>query len=174
MNIASFEGFLIWEVETPMFIVTARIPKKRLMAGGMVLACCAVVLVTALLLSAGGVAAVSAEVSGLRKNDDRVAYLNSLGWTVAVEPAKTEELLIPETFDGGYADYLALQQEQGFDLTQYCGRRVKRYTYTVTNYPDRKDVVAVLLIYKNRIVGGQIQSADGTILHGLAVPNEKA
>ena len=126
------------------------------------------------LLSAGGVAAVSAEVSGLRKNDDRVAYLNSLGWTVAVEPAKTEELLIPETFDGGYADYLALQQEQGFDLTQYCGRRVKRYTYTVTNYPDRKDVSAVLLIYKNRIVGGQIQSADGTILHGLAVPNEKA
>lgn len=153
-----------------MFIVTARIPKKRLMAGGMVLACCAVVLVTALLLSTGGVAAVSAEVSGLRKNDDRVAYLNSLGWTVAVEPVKTEELLIPETFDGGYADYLALQQEQGFDLTQYSGRRVKRYTYTVTNYPGREDVVAALLIYKNRIVGGQIQSTDGTILHGLSIP----
>ena len=155
-----------------MFIITARIPKKRLMAGGLALACCAVVLVAALLIFGGGAVTASAEVSSIRSNDDRVSYLNSLGWTVKTEPVKTEELLIPEAFDESYADYLALQQEQGFDLTQYCGKRVKRYTYQLTNYPGREDVSAALLVFKNRIIGGQIQSADGVILHGLAVPTQ--
>lgn len=154
-----------------MFIVTARIPKKRLLAGAAVLACCAVILVAALLLSLGdGAVTASAEVDRIRSNDDRTAYLNSLGWQVSSEPVSHEELLIPDTFDSSYDEYLALQSGQGFDLTQYCGRRVKRYTYQITNYPGRDDVIAVLLIFKNRIIGGQIQSADGIILHGLTMP----
>ena len=67
-----------------MFIVTARVPKKKLLAGGVALLCCCVVAATAVILSAGGVAvAASAEVRGIRDNDDRVAYLNELGWTVS-------------------------------------------------------------------------------------------
>ena len=27
-----------------------------------------------------------------------------------------------------------------------------------------------LLIYKNRVIGGQIQSASGSLLHGLTLP----
>jgi len=158
-----------------MFIVTARIPKKRLLTGAAVLACCAVAVVTALILSAGRPAAASAGLSAVRSNDDRVAQLNSMGWTVLTSPVKTEELLIPEVLDESYNDYLALQQKQGFDLTQYRGKKVKRYTYQITNYPDgRTDITAALLIYRNRIIGGQIQSADGSILHGLAFPTRSA
>ena len=66
-----------------MFIVTARIPKKKLLIGAVTLSCCAVVLAAALLFSLGGRAVTaSAEVSNIRNNDDRVAYLTGLGWQV--------------------------------------------------------------------------------------------
>ena len=158
---------------TSMFIVTARIPKKKLLIGAVTLSCCAVVLAAALLFSLGGRAVTaSAEVSNIRNNDDRVAYLTGLGWQVSGEPVHTEELLIPDTFDESYNDYLSLQSEQGFNLSRYCGKRVKRYIYQITNHPDgRENIQAALLIYKNRIIGGQVQSADGSILHGLGFPS---
>ena len=152
-----------------MFIVTARVPKKKLLAGGVALLCCCVVAATA-----GGVAvAASAEVRGIRDNDDRVAYLNELGWTVSAEPIATEELLIPDHFDDTYSDYLALQEGQGFDLSRYCGKRVKRYTYEITNYPTGEAGVQVaLLVYRSTVIGGEVLSpTTGGFLHGLAKPD---
>ena len=158
-----------------MLIVTARLPKKKLLAGAATALACLVVVAAALVLTVGGRAvAASAEVKNIRSNDDRVAYLNSLGWQVSQQPIATEELLIPEEFDESYAGYLKLQSDQGFDLGQYCGKRVKRYTYQLTNYPTQDEPVQIaLLVYKNRVVGGQIQSASGSFLHGLVLPGEE-
>ena len=88
------------------------------------------VLVTGSVLAGGRDAAASAAVDpkGVKSNEDRIAYLGSYGWTVSEEPVSVEELLIPEEFDETYSQYLELQASQGFDLTQYCGKRVKRYT----------------------------------------------
>ena len=157
-----------------MFIVTARVPKKKLLAGGAALLCCCVVAVSAVLLSAGGRAVTaSAEVKGVRDNDDRVTYLTQLGWTVSAQPIATEELLIPDHFDETYADYLALQEGQGFDLSRYCGKRVKRYTYEITNYPTGESGVQIsLLVYRNTVIGGEVLSpTTGGFLHGLAMPD---
>lgn len=157
-----------------MFIVTARVPKKKLLAGGVTALCCCLAVVLILTLGSRAVTA-SAEVKHIRSNDDRVAYLNSLGWQVSDQPLATEELLIPATFDESYDSYLALQSDQGFDLTQYCGKRVKRYTYQILNYPGGDEQVqAALLIYKNRVIGGQVQSASGSFLHGLTMPGASA
>lgn len=156
-----------------MFIYTARLPKKRLIAGGVSLLCCVIVVATALLLTAGGRAvSASAEVKGVRDNDDRVAYLENLGWTVSPDPIAVEELLVPTEFDDSYADYLALQEEQGFDLTKYHGKRIKRYTYEITNYPTGETgVQASLLVYKNTVIGGEVLSPTSNgILHGLTMP----
>jgi len=74
--------------------------------------------------------------------------------------------------DDSYQDYLALQSQQGFDLEKYAGKRVKRYTYEVLNYPTGETgVQANLLIRKNTVVGGEVLSPqlDG-FLHGLAQP----
>ena len=36
------------------------------------------------------------------------------------------------------------------------------------------DLVQIaLLIYKNKVVGGQIQSSSGSFLHGLALPGQE-
>ena len=155
-----------------MIIVTARIPKKKLFAGAITALCCCAAVAAALILTLGGRAVtVSAEVKHIRTNDDRLAYLSGLGWQVSLQPIATEELLIPEQLDDSYADYLKLQEDQGFDLAQYCGRRVKRYTYQLTNYPGQSEPMQIaLLIYKNRIIGGQIQSVSGGLLQGLIPP----
>lgn len=155
-----------------MIIVTARIPKKKLLAGGITALCCCAAVAAALILTMSGRAVtVSAEVKHIRSNDDRLAYLSGLGWQVSLQPIATEELLIPKQFDDSYAGYLKLQEDQGFDLAQYCGKRVKRYTYQLTNYPTQDEPMQIaLLIYKNRVIGGQIQSASGSLLHGLTLP----
>ncbi len=49
---------------------------------------------------------------------------------------------------------------------------MKRYTYQLTNYPTQAEPVQIaLLIYKNKVVGGQIQSSSGSFVHGLTLPD---
>ena len=159
-----------------MFIWTAKLRRGRLVAGvaAIVVLCGAVALVGGV-LSARGVDAVSpapASPKGIKTNEDRIAYLESYGWSVSSDPIAVEELIIPEQFDETYSQYLELQASQGFDLTDYCGKRVKRYTYEITNYPTGEaDVQVNLLIYKNTVIAGEVLSPqlDG-FLHGLAMP----
>ncbi len=158
-----------------MFIYTARLNRKRLIgsAAAFLLLCIAVLTAS----SAGSDSAVNAAAPSppsikVKTNDDRIAYLEHYGWQVDPEPVSVEEMLIPETFDDSYADYLALQQAQGFDLSEYCGKRVKRCTYQITNYPTGESEVQVsILIYKNKVIGGEVLSPQlNGFLHGLAMP----
>ena len=49
----------------------------------------------------------------------------------------------------------------GLDLSRYKRKDVMRYTYEVIGYPGYNGVVyANLLIYKNKVIGGDICSAD--------------
>ena len=115
---------------------------------------------------------VRADPTGIRSNADRIAYLQKWGWLTDEEPASVEEVLIPETFDPSYDDYLALQRSQGFDLTAYAGKTVKRYTYGVHNYPGlRENIWASLLVYRHTVVGGEIFCSQGDgFTQGLAYP----
>ena len=159
-----------------MLIVTAKVPRRKLALGVALAAllCCGTLALNM------GQAVASREVSassipdpkGVSSNQDRIDYLAAYGWQVAGEPLATQELLIPKELDESYDEYLALQGEQGFDLEKYAGKRVKRYTYEITNYPSGEVGVQVnLLIYKNTVVGGEVLSPrlDG-FLHGLAMP----
>ena len=157
-----------------MFIFTAKIRKGRIaaVAGGGPLGC--VVLLAGAAVGWGGGAAGPAPGGppGRRTNEDRVAYLESYGWAVSAQPIAVEELIIPEAFDETYSQYLELQAGQGFDLTDYCGKRVKRYTYEITNYPTGEaGIQAGLLIYKNTVIGGDVLSPQlGGFIHGLEMP----
>ena len=157
-----------------MFIFTAKLHRGRILAvaAAAVVVCGA--LVGANVLSGKG-AAVATAVSpkGVKTNEDRVAYLESYGWQVSPEAVSVEELLIPEEFDETYDQYLALQASQGFDLTKYKGKRVKRYTYEITNYPTGETgIQAGLLIYKNTVIGGEVLSSQlGGFIQGLTMPS---
>ena len=158
-----------------MLIITAKLPRRKLIIGALAaaaLGCCA--LLGVLFAPAGRGAQVYAAVNakGIRTNEERLEFLSEYGWQVEETPAAVEELIVPRQFDESYDEYLSLQAQQGFDLAKYAGKRIKRYSYEITNYPTGESGVQVnLLIYKNTVVGGEVLSPkeDG-FLHGLALP----
>lgn len=107
-------------------------------------------------------------------NDERISFLVSFGWTVEEEPMDVREVVIPVEFSDVYTAYNEMQNAQGFDLKPYAGEKCTQYRYIVTNYPDTDDtVIATLLVFGDRIVGGDLASdaADG-FMHGFA-PNSE-
>lgn len=93
----------------------------------------------------------------LETNAERVAYLRELGWEVVEEPVETYEFLLPAALEEPYLSYNALQLPQGFDLNPHCGETVSRYTYAVTNHPNRDRGVQANLYLCNGIpVAGDI------------------
>lgn len=101
----------------------------------------------------------------------RMAYLSSLGWSVAPEE-RNDQVSLPAEFNGNYTDYLAIQKECGFDLTPYAGQTVTRYSYTITNYPTSEEGVQLdLLVLQNQIIGGDVRSTDlSGFMHSLNYP----
>lgn len=96
----------------------------------------------------------------IETNEQRVDYLESLGWEVVPDPIETLEILLPEEMSEAYAQYNALQKEQGFDLTDYLGQRIQRFTYRVTNYPNTEnDVQANLYLCAGTVIAGDLFSA---------------
>ena len=105
----------------------------------------------------------------IRSNEDRIAFLAQFGWTVEENPMENTTVTIPREFDKVFAAYNEMQRGQGLDLSEYSGRTVERYTYRVTNYSGYEGTVyANLLVYRNRVIGGDICSADtGGFVHGF-------
>lgn len=105
----------------------------------------------------------------IKTAEDRIAFLSQYGYTVDAEPIESTEVTIPKEFDKVFAAYNALQKKEGLDLGRYRGKTVMRYTYRVTNYTGYDgDVCVSLLIYKNKVIGGDVCSADPRgFAHGL-------
>ena len=148
-----------------MMIMTAKVDLKKIL---MILAAVAAVALGLILLFGGDDTAQTAAPS-LSGNDGRVQYLKDLGWEVAASPTESSQVKIPEDGSEVFQRYNALQQSQGFDLSDYAGKKVMRYVYKVTNYPEStQPVYATLLIHKNQVIGGDItDTAPGGKIRGL-------
>jgi len=145
-----------------MMFMTAKVDMKKIL---IVLAAVAGVILALILLLGGNGSAATAG-SSVGNNDQRVAFLKSLGWEVNNSPAESSQVKIPDASGEMYSRYNALQKSQGYDLTPYAGKTVMRYVYKITNYPNATEpVYATLLIYKNQVIGGDITdtSAQGTM-----------
>ena len=93
-------------------------------------------------------------------NAERIEFLNSQGWIVKPEPISKEEVTVPSVTDEAYAEYAALQKQQGFDLEKYQGKPVTIITYQVLNYPDHpENVTATMMMADDRLIGGDISLA---------------
>lgn len=140
----------------------------------------AIVIVLAALLLIAIILAVSAGSSGggqdpnlvVRNNDERVAYLEGLGWAICKDPICEKDVVIPQNFSEIYEKYNELQLAQGFDFSEYKGLEVTIFTYALESYPNFSgNVVADLYVSNSRVIGGDIHSMslDG-FMHGLIKP----
>ena len=127
-------------------------------------------------LAVGTGTSVSVSYSGIKDNSDRLEFISQFGWEVDATPIEEVEVTVPAEFDKVYLGYNEMQKEQGLNLAKYKGKTVTRYTYNVTNYPDYEDTVYIsLLVYKDKVIGGDVCSADvNGFVHGFAAPDKDA
>lgn len=102
---------------------------------------------------------------------ERLTFISQFGWEVDEDPIEVCEVIIPSEFDETYAQYNDIQLKQGFDLKTYAGMRVKRWTYSVKNYPghENKNYIRInILVYEGLVIGGDVCSIelDG-FMHGF-------
>ena len=112
------------------------------------------------------------EVITAATNEERMAYLEALGWQVEPQPIETLDLQLPEKLEGEWDAYAKLQKGQGLPFSEFAGQAVKRYTYTVTNYPEiPQGVQANLYLWGDQIIGGDvIFTGQGGFQTDLAFP----
>ncbi len=155
-----------------MFVITAKVNRKKIMAAllGVVILAAVLILVFSGIRKRGD--AETAALTAVVKNaEQRVAYLESFGWQVGAA-VEEQSITIPREFNQIYTEYNTLQKRQGFDLTQYGGLEATRYTYEIKNYPGvTGTVVADIIVYRNQVIAGDVQhvAADG-FMTGLAFP----
>ena len=101
--------------------------------------------------------------------NDVVEFLAQFGWEVTAEPVEVKTVTIPSEFDKVFSAYNEIQKAQGLNLSKFQGKDVTRYTLCITNYPDYEGTVyANVLIYRNRVIGGDVCSADAPgFVHGF-------
>ena len=76
----------------------------------------------------------------VKDNAGRIAFLEQFGWEVESEPLEEVTIRIP---------------------SEFRGKEVTRYSYKVNNYPGYGGTVtANVIVFKNRVVGGDVCSSD--------------
>ena len=139
-----------------MLIMTTKVDKRKLL----IAAAAIVAAIAGLLFLGGDPAAPTASISAAPAadtNEARVKFLTDLGWEVIPSPTEADEVKIPKKSDEVFDRYNELQKSQGYDLAKYAGKTVMRYVYQIENFPGaREPVYATLLVYKDKIIGGDI------------------
>ena len=139
-----------------MFIVTAKVPKRRHLLPALLAAALAVVIILCLRAGKSDSGGKAPELRA-ETNEARVGYLESLGWEVDSEPIEVLRLTLPDELVEPYRSYNELQLKQGFDLTPFLGETLERCTYAVKNYPGRANgCQADLYLSEGFIVAGDI------------------
>ncbi len=159
-----------------MFVYSMRASTVRFFG----VVCVAVLLLVALVAFVPELQPVSAEgeipeqAQSIRYEDvdsaaDGAEFLAQFGWEVDPTPEEQTTVTVPAQFDKIFAAYNELQRGQGLDLSTYSGRTVQRYTYRIKNYEGYEGTVfANLLVFRGRVIGGDICSAESSdFLHGF-------
>lgn len=99
--------------------------------------------------------------NNVKTNEDRISFLKQFGWETEGEQIECVKVTLPTKFDKVFVGYNELQKQQGLDLGKYKGKEVTRYTYKITNFDGYDGTVyANIIVYRGKVVGGDICSAD--------------
>ena len=158
-----------------MFTIALRLDKRRIAAATLAAAMigagsiCCKELFWNYAVRTGSEAAAGTISTSASTPQERLDFIHAYGWEVEQEPVEVRDVVIPSEFDEIYEKYNYLQKQQGFDLSRQRGKPCRRYVYAVTNYPAGAEQVRLtLLVYRGRVVGGDISSASANgFMHGF-------
>ena len=152
-----------------MLVMTAKVDKKKIA----IVVLGIVAIIAALVLLFGRGEGTTPAGSAVTNNDDRVEFLASFGWEVVTSPAQTSQVRIPAEANEVFQRYNALQKSMGYDLSEFAGKTVMRYVYTVKNYPGATEpVYATILICNNQVIGGDVTDTGAKgVVQGFKMPN---
>lgn len=96
--------------------------------------------------------------------EERKAFFSQFGWEIVADPVQVKEVVIPTEFDETYEKYNKLQKAQGLDLEKYKGKRLKHWSYEITNFPEYEGTNGLIhgniLVYQGTVVGGDVSSIE--------------
>ena len=149
-----------------MLIKTIKIRRPKLLAGALIAVLAAVIAAVWIFAPHGNNA-----LREMKSETQRQAFLAEMGWEAGDTFDNAKTVIIPEEWNDVYERYNELQLQQGFDLTEYKGRRADIYTYVIKNYPDHENeegIVCHLMICDGVLIGGDVCSTalDG-FMQGL-------
>ena len=159
-----------------MFVYTVKSSKLKLIV--LILLVAAAVIATIYVSGNDTPAAQDGAISLKAGNEqERLAFFSQFGWDVDEEPIEVAEIIIPSEFDEVYGKYNEIQTKQNLDLSLYCGKRAKRWTYAVKNYPGYEAkpnyIQANILVYEGMVIGGDICSVElNGFMHGFDYPEQ--
>ncbi len=115
--------------------------------------------------------ALASSESRIFTNEDRVTYLNSLGYEIDEGFLESKEIMIPEVFNEVYINYNDLQKQAGFNLEAYKGCPAVLHKYKLSG----SEKYVNLITYNGEVIGGDISSPEinGEMLP-LDVKNENS
>lgn len=157
-----------------MFVMTAKVSKTKIAA--IITAVIALVVIIVIAVSSGK-KTENTQKPNADTNEARVKFLAEFGWDINVEPVQTQTVTVPAPEENEvFSRYNDLQKSQGYDLTQYAGKKAQRYVYEIVNYPGAAadcPVYATLFVFDGYVIGGDVTNTapDGK-LHGFAMPSE--
>lgn len=146
-----------------MRVFTLKTTRKSIFCALLGITALFALVITLISVSTGKEVAGREETLIASTNSQRVAFLTQYGWSVKEDPVEVKDVIIPESFEDVYTNYNKIQTEQGMDLSKYQGKAVKRWTYTVTNYPGyegKECVLANLLVLEGKVIGGDVCSTE--------------
>ena len=91
---------------------------------------------------------------------ERAAFLREYGWEINENALETLDLVLPLSLEEAWADYVSMQNDQQLPFAHFGGQAVRRYTYSLTNYPDTPQGAQVNLYQ----CGQEIIGADIIVL----------
>lgn len=150
-----------------MMVVTAKVKKRKIL---IIFAAIIAIIATLLIPGKKEKNSMSVQTNGkIETNEQRIAFLSSMGWDVEDSPIDTQTVIIPTEESEVYRRYNELQKSQGYDLNNYTGKTAKRYVYKVKNHPDATGTYhATILICNGQIIGGDVASTEvGGRMHSL-------
>ena len=142
-----------------MFVFNLKIKAKKTVILAAVLSVTAAIICTAVTVAINSrlpdtaVSDKTGEYSLVLNDGEEKKFLEQFGVETADAKPEKRSVVIPSDFN----EYYELQKKIGLDLAKFKGKEV---TEIIVPLEKPKDNNAVLLVYKNRVIGGHITNGE--------------